>query len=810
MKSDTDKNIMLATACYHCGDDCTSEDISFEDKLFCCEGCKMVFQILNENGLCSYYNIESNPSPGIKLQSRQPLKKFEFLDDEFMKKRLISFSDENISKVNFFIPAMHCSSCLWLLENLFKINSGIMRSSVNFLQRTVSIIFNHNEITLRGVVELLSKIGYEPKLKLETAVSDEKKSLQRSLYYKVGIAGFAHGNIMMLTFPVYLSIDQSSLALKDLFSWLILFISLPVFFYCSSDYFVSAYKALRSKYVNIDVPLALGIVAFYVRSLIEIFSSSGPGFMDSFTGLIFFLLLGKLFQNKTFERLNFERNYSSYFPISVTTINNAHEKSIPLERLNIGDKFLIKNNELIPVDSILTKGVAQIDYSFITGESAPIIKQMGELLFAGGKHFGSAIELTATKNVSQSYLTQLWNDSAIKHELKKTLNEFSTVISKYFTFVLIMIAIIAGIYWSTISLSVSLSVVTSVLIIACPCALALSVPFALGNVLRIFSRNSFFVKSTKVVEHLSKIDTIVFDKTGTITQSEAISISFTESPLSEYEAKLLSSLTKHSTHPLSNQIHSKIKTGKEFEVNSFLEVEGKGIEGFIDGHYLRLGSLKYVGKDSAISPLSEPTKTCVYLAVDNNYRGMFTINQLYRDGIKELIQGLKSNYEIIILSGDLEIEKESLTSQLETNVEMHFEQSPFQKLEFIQKLQNEGKTVLMIGDGLNDAGALKQSDVAVSVTENTLNFTPASDAIISGGTLNSLINILKLSNDSVLTIKLSFMISLVYNTIGLTYACKGLITPLFATILMPISSVTVILFTMILTSVFAKKRGLKI
>lgn len=793
--------------CYHCGEKCDKAAVFYDEKPFCCEGCKLVFQILKENGLCNYYSIED--TPGVSWKSGKNARKFDFLEDSTIQKRLLDFQDNHFAKTTFFIPSMHCSSCIWLLENLYRLNPGIKQSQVNFLERKLTLSFHKDIISLRGVVEMLSSIGYEPKINLDDLERAEEQHLQRSLYYKIGIAGFAFGNIMLLTFPEYLAIDASSLALKELFSWVILIISLPVFFYCSSGYFISAYKGLRSKHINIDVPLALGITAFYSRSLVEIFSHMGPGYMDSFAGLIFFLLIGKIFQDKTFAMLNFERNYKSYFPIAVNIPAANGESSIPLAKLNIGDRFLIKNNELIPVDSVLISGVGHIDYSFITGESAPVVLQAGELIYAGGKQIGSTIELTATKNVSQSYLTQLWNESAIQKELKQNLTEFSAVVAKYFTFALLLLSLGAGLFWIQFGWQTALGVISSILIIACPCALALSTPFALGNALRILSRNQFYVKNTRIIERLTRIDTIVFDKTGTITHQDASEMRFSGEPLNDYENKLVRSLTKHSTHPLSISINHTIPGGDVFPVDSFTEVESSGIEGFVDGIYIRLGSAKYTGYASEEFQADEAGfSSSVFLALDNRIRGTFTIRQMYREGISGSIQALCSFARIYILSGDSEKERTRLESIVGKNIEMHFEQSPFQKLEFIKQLQAAGKTVLMIGDGLNDSGALKQSDVAISVTENTLNFTPASDAIINGAMLPFFGKFFRFSKDALLAIKMSFIVSLVYNAIGLYYACTGRITPLFAAILMPISSVTVIVLTVVATTLFAKRRKL--
>ncbi len=404
--------IQEKTICYHCGEECPDHSVSKGNIYFCCEGCKVVYEILEENNLCNYYAIDQ--TPGSTRKNPFLKNKFEYLDDTDLIKQLTEFSNETISKTTFYIPDMHCSSCIWLLEHLFKFNEAILDSKVNFLKKQLSVTYLHNGISLRGIVELLTSIGYEPSINLSDIETEKIKYSGKQLYAKIGIAGFAFGNVMLLSFPEYLSIDASSEGLKHTFAFIIFILSLPVLFYCSSDFFISAYKGVQKKIINIDVPLSIGIIALFGKSTYHIFTFTGPGYMDSFTGLIFFLLIGKIFQNKTFELLNFDRNYKSYFPIAVTIKKEGNEKIIPLEKLQLKDRIIIRNQELIPADSILINGEGNIDYSFVTGESIPIPKVNGDMVFAGGKQSGSTIELEVVKDVSQSYLTRLWNTSGEK------------------------------------------------------------------------------------------------------------------------------------------------------------------------------------------------------------------------------------------------------------------------------------------------------------------------------------------------------------------------------------------------------------
>jgi len=795
---------IIEKLCYHCGDLCKDDLISFDDKVFCCTGCKTVYEILNQNNLCRYYSIES--SPGISLKDFQK-KRYDYLDDENIINKLLDYRDEKLNVVTFFVPQMHCSSCIWLLENLNKLNEGITNSEVDFLKKELVVRFNPGKLSLKEIVQLLASIGYEPQINLESIDKKNKKDVNKKLYYKIGIAAFCFGNIMLFSFPEYFSIDVSDYFLKRFFSWIILIFSLPVFFYSASEYYISAIKGLKRKIINIDFPISLGILVLFLRSSFEIILDTGAGFFDSLAGLVFFLLLGRLFQNKTYASIKFDRNYKSYFPLSVTLIKDKVEKSIPVSSLKPGDRIIVRNNEIIPADSILFNGSGNIDYSFVTGESLPVKKVMGELIYAGGRQSGEAIELEVVKEVSQSYLTRLWNNEAFRKKDESDFAALSNTVSKYFTIIILFIAAVSALIWLPSDYGTALNVFTAVLIVACPCALALSTPFTLGNTLRIFGKNKFYLKNTASIEELAKINEIVFDKTGTLTKTNSSEISFIGNELNETEKKYIRALVKNSTHPLSRKIYHHLKNFfennfKEILIEDYKDLSGKGIEGIVNGLKIKLGTPEFVEANTN----DDYYGTRVYISINDEVKGYFSFSNEYRENIKELINSLKKNYKVSLLSGDNKGEEKKLRELFGEDSEIRFKQSPHLKLEYIKSLQASGKKVLMIGDGLNDAGALAQSNFGIAISEDTANFSPACDAILYADEINKIPAFLNFSKKSINIIKISFGISFLYNIIGLGFAVMGMLSPLIAAILMPLSSVSVVLFATLSTNLIAKRR----
>ena len=803
------------TRCYHCGEQCPDLSLHIDDKYFCCQGCKVVYQMLSESDLTCYYGIEQHP--GVTAREPADDARFAWLDEAEVSAKILDFADGERAKTTFHIPLMHCSACIWLLENLYKLDDGIVVSQVNFPRKELALTFNPQKTTLRRIVTLLAAIGYEPQITLNDVAGHKERDSRKSLYMKLGVAGFAMGNIMLLSLPEYLAWQMELPEhFKRFFGYLNLLLALPVLLYSSTDYFNSALTGLRQRMLTIDVPIVIGILALFFRSSYDILTGSGAGYMDSLAAFVFFLLLGRLFQQKTYETLSFERDYKSYFPVSVTRLEREGEKVISISRLQVGDILLVHNHEIIPADAVLLSDTCEIDYSFVTGEARTVGKRNGDLLFAGGRIVGQAAKIQIIKKVSQSYLTQLWNNDVFQGKKKSRLKSISDRVAQNFTLAVLFIALAAAAYWARVDYRNAVDVFTAVLVIACPCALALSIPFSLGNALRIFGRNKFYLKNSDTVERLAGIDSIVFDKTGTLTEQGEQEMHFLRldgrgDRLRDEEAELIAAVTRHSTHPLSRKIRS-LLAGREQElqpVAHLTETEGSGLSGHVSGHEVRIGSASWTGAGAELTEkIRGQNGSRVFVAIDGTVIGVFLIHQAFRSGMHEQIRHLQQQYPVQLLSGDNDSSREDFERIFGHNSVLHFNQSPEQKLNFIRSLQQDGHFVMMVGDGLNDAGALKQSDVGVAIAENTSAFSPACDGILEAGSFRHLSTFLKFARKTVHVVYISFGVSFFYNIIGLSFAVTGNLAPVVAAILMPLSSISVVAFTTLATGALAKKYGI--
>jgi Cu+-exporting ATPase len=467
--------------------------------------------------------------------------------------------------------------------------------------------------------------------------------------------------------------------------------------------------------------------------------------------------------------------------------------SITLDQLEVGDEIRITNNGLLPADGELLSGEARLDYSFVTGEAEPVRHQPGASLFAGGRQTGGEITVRLMKAVSQSYLTQLWNDEAFQKAYVPGSSQLLERVGKYFTPTVLLIALLTIAYWWPIDHRIALHAFTAVLIIACPCALALSVPFTLGNALRLLGKNEVYIKNTGVLESLYDVDTIVFDKTGTLTSGAGKEHLSVPDAISERNKSIIKSLASQSSHPISRLLAALWPSAKRTVVSDFEEIAGSGVMAIVDGEFVGLGSASFL----AITTQAPGT----WVKIGAEIVGPFVIKHQYRDGVEEILHDWSAKYDLYLLSGDNDASREQLEAFFPMD-HLHFAQSPHDKLAFIKSLQAQGKKVLMIGDGLNDSGALQQSEVGLVVTEDVNNFTPACDVILGSNQFVHLRNIMHYAQRSIHLVYGAFVLAFIYNVIGLSFAVQGLLSPLIAAILMPLSSVTIAVVGVLGTNYF--------
>ena len=616
---------------------------------------------------------------------------------------------------------------------------------------------------------------------------------------KIGVAGFAFGNIMLFSFPEYLGLTDPSF--RQWFGIINILLSIPVVFYSGFDYLKASWVAVKQRIVDINIPIALGIIVLFIRSVYEITILQQAGYIDSLAGLIFFLLIGKWYQGRTYQYLSFEMDYRSYFPIAVTIIKNDRMVQTPIEQIVDNDRLLIKNNQIIPTDCTLEEEMTSIDYSFVTGESMPVTVVKNEKIYAGGRLVGTSASMRANGKVINSYLVSLWNNTKKKKEAQN--ENLISNLSKYFTAAVLLIASFSFIFWIQTSLENAILTSTAVLIVACPCALALSVPFIYGNALRLLAKKGIFLKKAEVLEDISKIDFIAFDKTGTLTSEIEKQVSYEGKVLTDQDRRAVHALTFQSIHPLSIAIEKILRSDKIGLVKDFKEISGTGISGEVEGRHLKLGKLDFVSTENRND--AKNTETSVYLSINGQLKGRYIFHHHYRPHLKDTINTIyRLGIQMEMISGDSDQDRNEMEDLFGKNTKLLFRQSPDQKFEEIKAAQ-EHHRVAMIGDGLNDAAALQQSDLGIVITNDTNNFSPASDIIFSGNQFHNLGNLFLFGKRIKQALYGAFLLALIYNIVGLYLAVTGQLSPIYAAILMPLSSISVVVYALIITPIIQKR-----
>ena len=860
------------TACTHCGDDCPEQPIRLPERPelhFCCQGCRAVYELLDANNLCQYYAL-GDEHPGRKIKPVELPGRFDYLDEDSVQDQLLSFRSDKLARLTLHLPQMHCASCIYLLEQLYRLDAGVTEARVNFLRKEISLGYRPDQTTLKAVVQLLTSLGYEPQITLAELGAQPNQGSRR-IYYQLGLAGFCFGNVMLLAFPDYLSFTGELAAqFGRFFGYLSLLLALPVLLYSAQGFYRSAWAGLRQRTINLDFPISLGLTSLFAVSCYEVLTQHGAGYFDSFTGLVFFMLIGQWVQRRTYDALRFDRDFTSYFPVAVTLLTAEGEKSVSVKELRVGQRIRVRNQEVVPADAMLMRGAGQIDYSFVTGESVPVARGAGEVVYAGGRQVGEAVELEVVREVSQGYLTQLWNNPAFQKADKQTLETYANKVGRYFVAATLLIAAGAVAYWLPRDEQMMWRAFTSVLVIACPCALSLATPFALGSALTVFGRHQFYLKNAAVAETLGRATTIVFDKTGTLTDVGQSAVEYVGPTLTRREQQAVAAVVAQSTHPLSLRLAQELPPGA-LSVTDFAEMPGQGLRGVVDGLEVKVGSAAFVwevarrtqnpelgaGNDARASvtltqglrvgksvmaadawPHSESAgatspaqdlkpgqpiggataaaapdttdqlQSRVYVRLGGDLEGCFVFRNVYREALAPVLADLGRRYRLAVLSGDNDTERQRLRELFGPEAELRFRQTPQQKLHYVAELRRRGETVIMVGDGLNDAGALRQADAGIALTDTLSNFSPACDAILDARSFGRLGTFLRFSQDGLQVVLATFVLSFVYNGIGLGLAVQGRFTPIVSAILMPISSLSVMLFATALTRYAAYRRHL--
>lgn len=799
--------------CDHCGNQIRLVRIESrvgEDlKTFCCEGCETVYSIIHSIGGDYYYKLRGRTKlDPVRIETESSAEEESFLFQKFVRK----FGD--VSEVSIQITNIHCSACVWINEKVLNEEDGILSANINFATARVKIKFDDSKISLSKILNTIRSIGYKPILYLEGNASEEKTKYLKSLFLRIGVAGFSFGNIMILSVALYSGYFSGiDLEFKRLFHYVSWVFATPAYLYSGYPFMEGFFRSIKRRTLSMDFLLFFGISLAYFYSIYVTITDRGEVYFDSVAMIYFFILIGKYFEEKArvFASDKIESLLCKLPEISIKVIEDK-VVTIPSNEIKTGDILKVAPGKRIPVDALSLSEAAYVDESFLTGESEAIQKRKGDTVLAGSLAIDSPLLLLAKSDYQNSTLSSLKLRLEEALHLKPKIQILTERIASYFITSVFFISFLTFCFWiwnTNGDFEKSLIVMISVLIVACPCALGIAVPTALVTNHILNASKGVLLKNPSVVEKLYKTTEIFLDKTGTLTEGkflvQKITIPTNFLPIvykieKEVEHPLAKSLVKH-----FEKEESLVILAKGFLVQTITNVPGKGVVAEVknsegETHSYRIGNLSFLTDSNQNLLNREPKEdgTYIYFEQDGIYIGYIRLSDQIRSGAKDFILDLQKSFKkITILSGDRITSVEKIANEIGIP-NFKGELSPEDKRKIVLEAQRKGETVLMVGDGINDSLALGVADVSISHSEAEDLSLEKSDIVLTSGNLNGILLSLHSAKITRNVIFQNILLSLFYNSIMLPLAMFGYMLPVICATFMALSSLTVLVNSLLI------------
>jgi len=788
---------MSAYKCFHCHEDIPKgvnilAKIDGNTQVMCCHGCKAVAEFINEQGYCEFYNYRGESQPTTKAQVAE--KKWQSFDDEINFALSTQLLSKNIYTVTIHLEGIYCSACGWLIDKHLRSLNGINDVKLNTITKLLKVEFDLNDIKLSQILTTINYLGYQPGLGQNENAQQMEIRERKNALKRLVVAGFGMMFIMTLSVPLYSAEYQGMDAvIKRFFLLLSLLVATGIYFYSGKTFLQNAYRDLTNKHLGMDVPVALSISLAYFASTWNVLSKNGQiTYFDSMVMFIFFLLAGRFIEMTVrHQGMTAKDAIAHMVPSSVTIVENMSDKLIPYDLIKKGDILKVSTGDIVAIDGVIVSGNMKVDESMITGESKPLSKSIGDTVMAGSAVYSGLVEIKSTAIGDETLLASLSQllENAQLHKPKALI--LVDKIASWFIAVVLLLALSTAIYYTIYQPDKTMLTVLAVLVATCPCALSLATPAALTAASVQLMKSGVLVNNLDAITRINKIKNWFFDKTGTLTEPFMTLVKthiFGE--LSEQHArKIIAALEHNSSHPIASAFNDFYDEG--IEILNFIEKPSLGVEAKIGLDVYKAGTKQWCDETSDI--YVDCKNTIIYLSKNNLLIAAFELENQLRKGSKTLVDDLlKQNYKVTIISGDKNTAVATIAESLSIT-DYYSKQTPEQKINLIHVQQDQSKPTLMIGDGVNDAPVLAQSDVSISFNQGTLLARAASDLIIMGNSFSSIHTILKISQKTNAIIKQNIIWALGYNLSVIPLAVMGILTPWMAAIGMSVSSLFVIL-----------------
>ncbi len=799
--------------CFHCGlplppDEQFVEQIEGKERHFCCFGCQSVCKAIYDAGLDGFY--QRTPDGTLLTPPPEPPRDIALFDlDEVQEEFVTELGEER--EINLLVEGIHCAACVWLIERGLATLPGILKAQVNLANKRLLVRWDNSRVKLSVIIKRLGEIGYSAVPFDPEAAEGTIKKQNRALLFRMAVAGFAMMNLMWISIALYTGADTADGGeFRPMFHWIGFALATLTLFYSGSVFLKGAWAGLRHRHLTMDLPIAIGATTTYLYSSYVTVSGSEVGevYFDTVVNFIFVILVGRFLEAMSKRHaVAATQRLMDLQPRVATLLNEGVEKIVPIRTVKLDETVLVKAGDKVPVDGVVIEGRSSVDESMLSGESEPVRKEAGHSVSAGTVNLHSALTLRVTGTLRNTSLGRIIALVEEAQASKAPIQCMADRIVPWFVMSTLLLATLTFLFWVGSGFELALMAATSVLIITCPCAFGLATPMAIAVAAGQGARHGILVRNGEVLETLSRVSHFVFDKTGTLTTGRMQLQQLI--PLAGQEEsqllRLAATVERYSEHSIARAI---VETAEERRLNittsspeGFESLPGHGVKALVEGHQVVLGTFNWLqqngvelddGLREQARALEEKATSCIHMALDGRHCAVLAIADQLRPDAQQLVDGLRTaGIRMTLLSGDRQRVAEAVAKQL-GGMEVIAEVLPQDKDRVISELQEGGEWVAMVGDGVNDAPALIRANVGIAVGSGTDVSMESADIVLMQDELDKVRLATLLSRRTLRTIHQNIGLSLSYNVIMVPLAMAAFITPLFAAIAMPISSLLVI------------------
>ncbi|MEP0845744.1 MAG: heavy metal translocating P-type ATPase [Phycisphaerae bacterium] len=791
-----------AVLCTHCGLPVPAGLVAAgEVEPFCCQGCRTVYGVIRNCGLERYYRLRESVPDAAPQPARTTGRRYDEFDDPVFEQMHVREMPDGCRCVELFVEGMHCGACVWLLERLPVLAPQVIEARVDFRRSLLRVTWDPHAGPLSEVARALDSLGYPPHPARDAAARDWRRREDHRLLIRIGVAGALAGNVMMFAFCLYGGMFTGiEAAFEAYFRWMSMLLGLLSLAWPGSVFFRGAWAAIRTGASHLDLPIAIGLAAGGVAGVVNTALGRGEIYFDSLTMLVFLLLVGRWVQRQQQRRASdaVELLYS-LTPSFARRVDADGVRDVPLEAVRPGDLVEARAGDTIPVDGEIESGQSSIDQSLLTGESTPREVCEGDAVSAGTVNLAAAVRIRARATGERSRVGQLMQ--MVERSARNTAPIVRTAdrIARHFTAAMLALAAVTLLGWLRLDASRAVDQAMTLLLVTCPCALGLATPMIVTVAIGRAARRGILIKGGEMLEALSRRGTILLDKTGTVTQGRTTLLDWHGD---ESIKPLVAAIERHSAHPIARALVAAFPNVRGEEATCVTQFPGGGIEGRVDGRRIEIGSTQFIAERGARWPawVADAVQRCaaegrtpVLVAEEGEVRAVAAFGDPLREDARSAVAELRRlGWCVGLLSGDHRDVVASVARSLE--IDPHDacgDAAPEQKLATVERRRREGP-VVMVGDGVNDAAALAAATVGIAVNGGAEASLSAAHVYLSRPGLAPIVELIRAGRRTLSAIRRSFAVSIAYNAIAAGLAMTGVINPLIAAILMPLSSFTVV------------------